>query len=46
MDNIAFNFYEGYEGESEIQFIQVLDNGDRNIICMWLGHFDDIMDKG
>lgn len=45
MDNIIWDFYTGYEGEGEIQFIHVLDNGNKNIIRIWDGYFDDIMEK-
>ncbi|GLC82915.1 hypothetical protein [Lacrimispora brassicae] len=45
MDNIIWDFYKGYEGEGEIQFIQVLDNDNRNVIRIWDGYFDDIMEK-
>ncbi|SHL34231.1 hypothetical protein SAMN02745136_04674 [Anaerocolumna jejuensis DSM 15929] len=45
MDNEVWDFYTGYEGEGEIQFIQILDSGNRNIIRIWDGYFDDIMDK-
>ncbi|MBS5956121.1 MAG: hypothetical protein KIC73_04305 [Clostridiales bacterium] len=45
MDNIIWDFYEGYEGEGEIQFIQALDNDNRNVIRIWDGYFDDIMEK-
>lgn len=45
MDNIIWDFYKGYEGEGEIQFIQVLDNDNRNVIRIWDGYFVDIMEK-
>ncbi len=45
MDNIIGDFYTGYEGEGEIQFIHVLNNGNKNIIRIWDGYFDDIMEK-
>ena len=45
MENIINNFYEGFEGEVEIQFVQISNNGDKNIISIWNGYFDDIMAK-
>lgn len=36
-------YYEGYEGEGEIQFIRHLSNGDKYVIRIWDGYFDEIM---
>jgi len=43
MDNLVSKYYDGYEGEPEIQFIKGSNNGDRKIISVWDGFFDDIM---
>lgn len=43
MDNPINKYYEGYEGEPEIQFIKGSNN--RTILSIWEGFFDDIMDQ-
>ena len=43
MDNLITKFYDGYEGEPEIQFIKGSDIGNRTVISIWDGYFDDIM---
>jgi len=36
-------YYEGYEGEGEMQFIRHFSNGDKFILRIWDGYFDQIM---
>lgn len=43
MEIINSKYYEGYEGEGEIQFIRHLSNGDKYILSIWDGYFDEIM---
>jgi hypothetical protein len=43
LEIINSKYYEGYEGEGEIQFIRYLSNGDKYIIRIWDGFFDEIM---
>lgn len=43
MEIINRKYYEGYEGEGEIQFIRHLSNGDKYVIRIWDGYFDEIM---
>ena len=43
MDTQINKFYDGYEGEPEIQFIREFASGDRVILSIWDGFFDDIM---
>ena len=43
MDNIISKYYDGYEGEPEIQFIKVSNSGSKTILSIWDGYFDDIM---
>ena len=43
MDHINNKYYKGFEGEQEIQFIRSPSNGDRTILSIWCGYFDDIM---
>ena len=43
MEIINSKYYEGYEGEGEIQFIRHLSNGDKYVIRIWDGYFDKIM---
>jgi len=43
LNEITKDFYSGYEGEPEIQFVKVSVNGDHKIIRIWSGYFDDIM---
>jgi len=43
MDKIIRNYYSGYEGEPEIQFIRVTGDGQRFILRIWVGFFDNIM---
>ena len=45
MNNIIINFYEGFQGEGEVQFIQIPIEGNKTIIRIWDGYFDDIMGK-
>jgi hypothetical protein len=45
MDNLITKFYDGYEGEPEIQFIKGSDKGSRTIVSIWDGYFDDIMNQ-
>jgi len=44
MYNKITDFYSGYEGEGEIQFITFINN-EKVIIKLWDGYFDDIMKK-
>ena len=39
------NFYKGYEGEGEIQFIHGTQTDQKIILKIWDGFFDDIMEK-
>lgn len=43
MDKMIRKYYESYEGEPEIQFIKGSDIGNKTILCIWDGYFDDIM---
>ncbi|MBW7475225.1 dihydroorotate dehydrogenase (quinone) [Paenibacillus oenotherae] len=43
MNVINDKYYEGYEGEGEIQFIRYLADGNRFILRIWDGFFDKIM---
>ncbi len=43
MDTIDNRHYDGFEGEPEIQFIRVAENGDKFILRIWIGFFDSIM---
>lgn len=43
MDRSVSEYYDGYEGEPEIRFIKGSDKGDRTIVSIWDGYFDDIM---
>jgi len=43
MDKFIHEFYKGYEGEPEIQFIKDSKEGERTILSIWGGFFDDIM---
>jgi len=45
MKSKIIDFYDGFEGEGEIQFIQVLDDGNKSVIRIWEGYFDDFMEK-
>ena len=44
MNDSIIDFYTGFEGEKEIQFIRV-SNDNKHIIKMWSGYFDDMMEK-
>lgn len=44
MDIIENKYYEGYEGEAEIQFIRLLENGQKFILRIWYGYFYFIME--
>ena len=41
----VLDFYKGYEGGDEIQFIEISPNGSRNIIRMWDAFFHDFIEK-
>lgn len=43
MDKIIRNYYNGYEGEPEIQFIRILQDGQKLLLRIWIGFFDNIM---
>lgn len=43
MDNLINDFYEGFEGESEVKFIRGLSHGNKTVLRIWDGYFDDIM---
>lgn len=45
MDKLINKYYNGYEGEPEIQFIKGSNKGDRTILSIWDGFFDDIMSQ-
>jgi hypothetical protein len=45
LDSTVLDFYSGFEGEGEIQFIRFLNDGNKNIIKSWEGYFDDLMGK-
>ncbi len=44
MNTTIKNYYEGFEGYPEIQFIRIAEDGSRQILRMWEGYFDFIMD--
>lgn len=44
MDKIINNYYKGFEGEPEIQFIRVKPNNENLVLKIWIGYFDRIMD--
>lgn len=44
MELFNSKYYEGYEGEGEMQFIRYLTNGDKYVIRIWDGYFNEIMD--
>lgn len=43
MEIINSKYYEGYEGEGEMQFIRHLSNGGKYVLRIWDGYFDEIM---
>jgi len=43
MDTLISKYYDGYEGEPEIQFIKGSEAENRTILSIWEGFFDDIM---
>ncbi len=43
MDKLIRNYYDGFEGEPEIKFIIGADKGERTVVSIWDGYFDDIM---
>lgn len=45
MKKIINDYYSGFEGEGEIQFIHLHSNGDESVIRIWDGYFDDIMEQ-
>jgi len=45
MDEINDKYYKGYEGESEVQFIKTKNDGNRAILSIWDGYFDDIVEQ-
>ena len=45
MDKLISKYYDGYEGEPEIQFIKGSSKGDRIVLSIWDGFFDDIMSQ-
>lgn len=45
MDIINTKYYDGFEGEGEIQFIRVLSNGNRKILSLWYAYFEIIMNS-
>lgn len=44
MDSLNNKYYEGFEGEPKIQFIKSSSNGDRLVLSLWDGYFNDIME--
>jgi ABC-type transport system substrate-binding protein len=45
MDALVKDYYSGFEGEPEIQFITIMSNGRKFIVMLWYGHFFEIMEK-
>ena len=45
MSEFILDFYEGYEGAAEIQFINISNGNINKIIKIWAGFFDDIMEN-
>ncbi|MDR1559980.1 MAG: hypothetical protein LBS84_09850 [Clostridiales bacterium] len=45
METVIKDYYHGFEGSPEIQFIRVLKNGENNTLRIWDGYFDDIMQQ-
>ena len=45
MSDKILDFYKGYEGENEIQFIKISPDGSKEMIKIWDGFFDDFMTK-
>lgn len=45
MEIIDDKYYKGFEGEPEIQFIKLLKEDERQILSIWSGYFDEIMEK-
>jgi hypothetical protein len=43
MINNVINFYEGYEGEPELQMICKRDNENIVVMRLWIGFFDSIL---
>lgn len=43
METIMKDYYKGFEGYPEIQFIRGLKDGGKEILSMWDGYFDSIM---
>ena len=43
MDKFISKYYDGYEGEPNIQFIKESIDGERTVLSLWSGYFDDIM---
>lgn len=43
MDTVIGNYYKGFEGEPEIQFICNLKDNKKLILSLWEGYFDRIM---
>lgn len=45
MNEINSIYYDGFEGEPEIQFIKVSCNEKQSILSIWDGYFNDIMEQ-
>ena len=43
MDIINTKYYDGFEGEPELQLIRVSDSGERNILSLWNAYLEVIM---
>lgn len=43
MDIINTKYYDGFEGEPEIQFIRVSKKGEKHILSLWHAYFEIIM---
>jgi hypothetical protein len=43
MEKVISKYYDGFEGEPEIRFIQGIDNEEKQVLSIWEGYFDKIM---
>jgi hypothetical protein len=41
----VIDFYEGFEGEPEIDFTLYVDGVQRRTICIWYGYFDELLTR-
>lgn len=40
----VIDYYNGFEGEPEIQMVHIKNNQDKYILRMWIGYFDRIIE--